>query len=181
MHTIFPLQKKVFLTNDSESFQERNFKLETELPLGSHVGAFGTFRKNHRHEGVDLYCLPGDNVVAMEAGTITKIEDFTGEKANSPWWHDTRAVHVEGKSGVIVYGELIEDENIQIGVHVQAGDVIGYITPVLKVDKGRPMTMLHLELYEQGSRESVVWEVDQDRPEKLLDPTNLLVKAMLKS
>ncbi len=34
--------------------------------------------------------------------------------------------------------------------------------------------MLHLELYETGTREHVTWYLNEDKPDNLLDPTGLL-------
>lgn len=176
--TTFPLKKeKIYISSDSQSFEKRNFEKETEILIGEHVGAFGTERKNHVHEGIDLYCELGDEVFAMESGTVTLIEDFTGPKANSPWWEDTRAVHIEGESGVIIYGEIIEKEDLKLGDFVKEGEFIGKIKTVLKKDKGRPMNMLHLELHEHGTRASYEWKNDEEKPKSLKDPTSLLIKA----
>jgi murein DD-endopeptidase MepM/ murein hydrolase activator NlpD len=175
----FPLKKdKIYISADSQSFINRNYNTETEVLVGGHVGAFGTMRKNHCHEGVDLYCMPNDEVYAMEDGVVVLIEDFTGAKINMPWWNDTRAVHIEGISGVINYGEIKENEDIYIGKKIKQGDCIGKVVTVLLKDKGRPMTMLHLELYKSGSCESVTWNINEPQPSILLNPTHLLISAI---
>jgi murein DD-endopeptidase MepM/ murein hydrolase activator NlpD len=176
---LFPINRKVYITDDSESFVNRNFSFETELPIKDHVGAFSTKRKNHCHEGVDLYCEEGTSVYAVEDGEVVLIENFTGEHAPipSPWWNNTNATHVEGESGVIVYGE-IDAITYPIGHKIKQGDLVGYVKTVLKKDKGRPMTMLHFELYEHGSRASVEWHPWQDNPPQFLkNPTQLLIQA----
>lgn len=175
----FPLHKKIKKSYDSSTSMLLNLHIETEIPLGSHVGAFGVTRKNHVHEGVDLYCMPGDEVYSMEEGYVTLIENFTGPLADSPWWENTRAVHIEGQSGVIVYGEILEDPSIFTGKKIKRGDKLGIVKTVLKKDKGRPMTMLHLENYMAGSRESVTWNVGAEQPISLKDPTPLLLKSSL--
>jgi len=174
----FPLKnKKVYITENSDSFEQRNFSLETEIPIKDHLGAFSTKRKKHRHEGVDLYCQEGDAVYAIEDGEVVLIEHFTGELANSPWWNNTQATHIEGESGVIVYGE-IEAAMYPIGYKVKQGDPIGRVKTVLKKDKGRPITMLHVELYEHGSRSSVEWHPWEENPPQFLkNPTNLIIQA----
>ncbi|MDF2534044.1 MAG: hypothetical protein K0R18_201 [Bacillales bacterium] len=177
----FPFKKAAKITKDSMSFVNVNYDIETEVPIGNnHVGAFGYIRKNHTHEGVDLYCHPGEEVFAMEDGEVVFIEWFTGPNANPPseWWRNTRAVHVEGESGVIVYGEIIESEDIMVGKKIKQGDLIGKVETVLTKDKGRPITMLHLELYEHGSRESVTWNPGETKPQLLKDPTELLLSAI---
>jgi murein DD-endopeptidase MepM/ murein hydrolase activator NlpD len=137
-------------------------------------GTFGYVRKYDIHTGVDLYCAPGTNVHAIEDGIVVAIEAFTGVEAGSPWWRSTQVVLVEGASGVIAYGEIIPYLNIRTGEFVSAGTIIGIVETVLKVDKGLPMTMLHIELYEPRTTKSVVWELDSPKPESLLDVTPLL-------
>lgn len=177
----FPFKKPASTTTDSLSFTNINYNIATEVPIGDqHPGAFGYVRKNHVHEGVDLYCHPGEEVFAVEDGEVVHVEWFTGPNANPPseWWRNTRAVHVEGESGVIVYGEIIEEQNIVVGTKVKQGQLIGKVETVLTKDKGRPMTMLHFELYKHGSRQSVIWNVGEEKPELLQDPTNLLISAI---
>lgn len=142
-----------------------------------HPGGFGTNRKFDVHTGIDIYCEPEQSVVAVEDGKVVLIEYFTGELSNppSPWWHNTKSVLIEGSSGVVVYGEIRPLETIQVGQHVKQGECIGNVITVLKKDKGIPMTMLHLELYKYGTRETVIWNIDKSKPENLLDPTMKLV------
>lgn len=144
--------------------------------LTSYQGMFGAVRKYDIHTGIDCYCEPNQMVIAVEDGEVVAIEDFTGENANppSPWWHNTKAVFVEGKSGVVVYGEINPLSTIKIGKQLRKGQNIGHVTTVLKKDKGLPMTMLHLELYRPGTRESVIWNLGEMQPDVLLDPTFLL-------
>lgn len=145
----------------------------TGLPLTPHPGAFGVQRQHHTHEGVDLYAPDKTPVHAVEAGVIVKIEWFTGPRANTPWWLDTQAVFVEGESGVVVYGELMASPGLEEGSHVGAGDCLGVLSPVLRRDKGRPITMLHIELHTHGTREAPAWETE--RPHTLKDPTPFLM------
>lgn len=142
----------------------------------SHQGMFGAVRKFDIHTGVDCYCDPDQLVLSMEDGVVVKIENFTGENATppSPWWNDTQAVFVEGKTGVIVYGEIKPLESLKVGEKVKAGKILGRVVTVLKNDKGLPMTMLHLELYKIGTRETVTWNIGENQPDTLLDPTYLL-------
>lgn len=142
----------------------------------SYQGLFGASRKWDIHTGYDLYCDPGQLVVAMEDGVIVKIENFTGPSAEppTPWWNDTQAIMVEGATGVIVYGEVKPLDSIKVGDKVKAGKIIGKVVTVLQKDKGLPMTMLHLEVYKPGTRETVVWNLGESQPDTLLDPTMLL-------
>ena len=142
----------------------------------SYQGLFGASRKWDIHTGYDLYCDPGQLVVAMEDGVIVKIENFTGPSAEppTPWWNDTQAIMVEGSTGVIVYGEVKPLDSIKVGDKVKAGKIIGKVVTVLQKDKGLPMTMLHLEVYKPGTRDTVVWNLGESQPDTLLDPTMLL-------
>ena len=97
------------------------------------------------------------------------VENFTGSKANppSPWWRNTQAVLIEGKSGVVVYGEIQTD--LEVGDLVAAGMIVGDVKTVLTKDKGRPMSMLHLELHKPGTIETCEWTYE--KPASLCDPT----------
>ena len=151
--------------------------LRESIPVAPHLGAFGVVRKNHTHEGVDLYVPNGDPVFAVEPGIVVAILPFTGEHCGSPWWHDTWCVMVEGASGVVNYGEIVPRPGLDIGDEVRPIDVVGHVKTVLKKDKGRPMSMLHIELYEAGVREPVEWLPDAPRPAGLLDPTSFLLDS----
>ena len=119
----------------------------------------------------------GTEVVAVEDGRVTKIEDFTGSKADppSPWWNDTQAVQVEGEKVVVLYGEIETNESLKVGVRVKKGDNIGRVKRVLTKEKGRPMAMLHLEVHVHGARDTPEWPVDSPKPPSLLDPTPFLL------
>lgn len=148
----------------------------TGLPLAPHPGAFGVQRKHHTHEGVDLYCPEGTLVDAVEDGVVVAVLPFTGSHTTppSPWWHDAWAVLVEGPTGVVVYGEITPE--VKVGDPIVAGWPIGRVKQVLREDKGRPMSMLHLELHRHDTRDVYAWE--DERPESLLDPTPYLIQAV---
>lgn len=136
-------------------------------------GVFGAVRKHDIHTGIDLYCREYSEVFAIEDGVVVNICDFTGEKADSPWWENTQAVLIEGESGVILYGEV--STNLNIGDIIKEGQMIGNVLRVLKKDKGLPTTMLHLELYKPGYRGcGEIWNLNEDKPEVLLNPNILL-------
>ena len=170
-----PLPLRLRPSQESLSFKECG-PGETILPLAPHPGAFGVARKHHTHEGVDLYAPARTEVRAVESGVVVRVEDFTGPKAGSPWWQDTQAVFVEGDSGVVVYGELVAE--VEEGQHLDGGDLVGRLTPVLTTAKGRPDCMLHLELHQPGTRCAPGWDHGLARPDTLLDPTpHLLAMA----
>lgn len=139
-------------------------------------GKFGVIRKYDIHTGIDLYCRPGDSVYAIEDGVVVNVCDFTGINAGSPWWNDTQAVLIKGKSGVLLYGEVFTD--LVVGEKVEEGDVIAFVKTVLKNDKGLPMTMLHMELYEHDyTGNGEWWKHGETKPEKLLNIEEFLIKV----
>ncbi len=152
---------------------------EYVLPTHTEVGGFGYVRKYDIHTGVDLYCNEGQEVYAMESGLIVNIEKFTGEWAGSPWWNATESILIEGKSGVILYGELIVDDAVRNLLFVNEGTLLGRITPVLKTYKGiTPCNMLHMELYTPGTRNSIVWNHNEQQASNLQDITPYLAYSL---
>jgi murein DD-endopeptidase MepM/ murein hydrolase activator NlpD len=158
-------------------FPIKNYKYE--IPTGNALGAFGVIRKFDVHTGVDLYCQQGDEVVAMEDGIVVAVGFFTGPKVDMPWWNDTEAVAIKGKSGTINYGEV--RAHVEVGDIIKEGDLLGWVIPVLKKDKGKvpSINMLHLELYTEYDGEWAVWELNAFHPINLLDPTSLLQNALI--
>lgn len=141
------------------------------IPPEGAPGSFGAVRRHDVHTGVDLHCDEGQWVLAVEDGVVVAVEDFTGPAAGSPWWLPTKAVLVEGASGVVLYGEVVPEPAMVTGALVAQGDRVGVVTRVLRHDKGVPTTMLHLELYAPGARSGVWWRHGEARPEGLRDPT----------
>ena len=168
---------------DSTKFLPENMDrgYDVMVPVEGHPGAFGSVRKNHIHEGVDLYAEHGDRVYAMVTGKVVAIiEDFTGPGCGMAWWNKTSALAIEDEKGVWFYGEIKVGGGIKVGDVIKAGTDIGGVIQVLKEDKGRPMSMLHLERYTVGTTESVgLWELNTPQPTNLLDPTFELVDGLL--
>lgn len=174
---MFPLSKHILLSKDANSFANLDLRLQTEIPLDSHPGAFGVLRRHHIHEGVDLYACLGDEVLAIEDGEIVSMGPFTGPQAGSPWWLPTEFVMVQGQEQVLCYGELRVAPALAPGQRIREGMVLGRVATVLRHDKGRPRNMLHLERYALGVRVSCgIWPLGAPRPEGLLDPTPVLLQ-----
>ena len=155
-------------------------KFRDYIPRFYEPGAFGAIRKFDIHEGVDIYTYADAPVYAVEDGVVTATYVFTGKKAECEWWNETWCIKVEGKSGVVTYGELKKPRiDISVGTKVKAGDAIGQVTPVLKPEKYRPdirnhsVAMLHMELRTETCHLDG-WKLDGDRDKKLLDPTPYL-------
>lgn len=174
---IFPLNKKFIHINNSETGFLSCYKNETEIPILPHPGAFGKIRKNHIHEGVDLYCENMDEVFSMLDGTIIGIFKFTGEHIGSPWWNNTWSILIKHHNFTLNYGEIIPINTIKPGDKINEGQLLGNVTTVLKKDKGRPRNMLHLEMYENVvDVPAMEWALDKEKPKNLLDPTELLLR-----
>lgn len=177
----FPLAgKSPAVDADPDGFRRFDLALECPIPVPGkgHPGAFAHVRSRHIHEGIDLYGREGDMALALFGGEVVSVEPFTGPLAGSPWWLPTMAVAVEGPFGVAFHGEIDPLPGIRAGMRVEAGDPLGTLARVLRNDKGRPLHMLHLELYERGARASVgIWELGAPRPAGLLDPTELVLRA----
>lgn len=171
-----PIPYRLVPTGDGDSFRDMS-EGATGLPMTGHPGSFGHRRKMHTHQGVDLYVPEGTAICAVEDGVIVAVHRFTGEHADppTPWWGNTWSVMIEGMTGVVCYGEVIPHKRLQIGAPIEAGAVVGHVTPVLLKDKGRPRSMLHLELYRHGVREPADWQMEEETPEGLLDPTEHLL------
>ena len=165
-----PFARHWLQSHDSQMFQRLKAD-ECEIPVFPHLASFGVQRAHHMHEGIDLYCPAGQAVQAVEAGWVVGIEEFTGPGVGSPWWHQTWAVLVEGETGVVVYGEIVPQEGLVVGANIQRGQRVGHVKQVLAKDKGRPMSMLHLELHHHGTRTSEYWKVGDPIPSSLRDPT----------
>lgn len=186
MTWLSPIPLLLIPTHYSESFHLLP-RGSTGLPLLPHPGAFGVVRTKHVHEGVDLYCPTGTLVSCVEDGIVVAILPFTGSQAYAVnpatgsveslhWWHDTDVVLVEGATGVVAYGEITP--LCKVGDELIAGEVLGSVLRVLKKDKGRPMSMLHIELHVSGTREPTCWYQENGRPSSLLDPTPYLLACM---
>ena len=162
----------------------------TSAPLfPDESGFFGNKRMEDVHTGIDLYCNIGTEVRAVEDGEVVAIEWFTGQHVPtvdgvpSTWWNDTRIILVRGASGVVGYGECTPYADVQVGTQLKAGEKFAIVdTAVLKTFKGRPMVMLHLELYKtlqvqpDGSH-TTWWKAGAEKPENLIDPSFYLLNA----
>jgi murein DD-endopeptidase MepM/ murein hydrolase activator NlpD len=155
-----------------------SFDVDYLVPLSDipDHGRFGVPRKFDIHTGIDVYMEPGDPVFAIEDGTVKHVSQFTGEEVGSPWWNTTYAVQIEGKSGIILYGEI--EPSVEKGKTIKKGEIVGNVKQVLKNDKGLPMTMLHLELYDhEYEGEGETWKLGEEQPNHLMNVEILFQEA----
>lgn len=155
-----------------------------DIPVINHYGAFGVKRKYDVHTGVDLYASDGSVVYAVEDGEVKVIRPFTGASAGCDFWEDTQALDIEGNLGSITYGEVTPEPNIKEGDRVIAGQPIARVKRVLKVDKGKPMSMLHFAIHSHGwhylYRDQIQKGVES-RYSIQIDPTMLLIQLKFKA
>ena len=167
-------------TIDSFSFLDYNWKEEFEINLYPHVGSFGVRRRHDVHSGIDLYAEIGQAVYAVEDGEVIDISWFTGEPIGSPWWEDTHAVYVRGKSGIVCYGEVEPNSKLEIGDKVKGGESwIGNVKRVLRKDNHRPLSMLHMEIHNDEYKDDI-WGIEMSKPVGLIDPTPYLLNIFKK-
>lgn len=164
------------------------------IPMYGHQNSWLAYRKFDIHTGIDLFADAGDLVVSMYDGEVVDTGMFTTSEV-SPWWHSTEYVSVCseicGYRYVTLYGEICTDNNILIGSHVRAGNVLGTIKQIIKNPKpGQHPSMLHLEMHDDSyeypwsmSHQQLVRYGDfiADRPSSmhysLMDPTGTVIAA----
>lgn len=127
--------------------------------------AFGSPRDGgaRKHAGCDLYAPAGTEVLAVEAGIVTR----------GPYlfYDGVYAIEVTHSCGVVRYGE-IESASVQEGMTVSEGQVIALVGKMATV----PQSMLHFELY-AGNRTgplTVRGREPYHRRYDLMDPTAFL-------
>jgi len=153
-----------------------------DVPISNHYGAYLQKRKNSVHTGVDLYAPEGSSVFAIEKGKVVIVKWFTGDKDGSPWWNNTKAVYIKGYTGTMCYGEVIP--TVEEGEMVEKGQIIANVTPVLKHDKGKAMSMLHFALHRHGLDLQVKNNQDpnaDDFYDLQMDPAMLLIQLKNKA
>ena len=170
--------KKIRVT-DSHSFYHPPLLPMPDIPCCLHHGAFFVKRKFDVHTGVDLYAPEGTKVYSIEDGEIVKIRPYTGKFAGTDFWNETWSIEVEGHTGIISYGEIKPLNGLAAGDRVTAGFPLGHVMKVLKEDKGKPTSMLHVAVHTHGWKHLIK---DQEDPEQesfydlQIDPTMLLIQ-----
>lgn len=182
---MFLLNKKAMISTESESFKNIDLQKYCEIPVGkAHPGAFGFVRKNHVHEGVDIYANDFDLVYLPKSLQAVSWVPFTGEVAGTPWWHNTYALVAWDlqEEKTVVFGEIISNggvfENVFEKGFLEQGSCIGMVSRVLRNDKGRPCSMVHVEMYEGFVEKSIgIWGLNKEKPIGLMDPSEWLIEC----
>lgn len=133
--------------------------------------AFGASRRQgrRRHAGVDILAPQGAEVVAPESGTVVATQRFNGPLAH--------ALLIQTDTGpVILLGEVEPGSwnqyNAGIGSRVEAGQPVAQVG----INPGGS-TMLHYEMYREGTAQNHQWWKSAAAPTELLDPTVYLEAA----
>jgi murein DD-endopeptidase MepM/ murein hydrolase activator NlpD len=137
---------------------------------------FGANRNKGKrlHAGCDLYAPEGTKIYAIADGKVTlgPYEFYKG----------TQAIELDHGDSIVRYTEIQKAANgIAIGSSVIAGQLIAY-SGKITFDDGTVMQMLHFELY-SGKEKGPLTDKNNPpymRRNDLLDPTDLLDKAILK-
>lgn len=130
---------------------------------------WGAPRGDRRHAGVDVYAQRHDVVVSPLPGTVVAHQGWSGP--------GTRALLIESDDGpVMLLGAVApnswEEWGLGIGDHVEIGE------PVARVGVyPAGSSMLHFELYVNGTRQNKRWYAGSPPPPGLLDPTPFLEAA----
>lgn len=160
---IAPLSRRTWLATD-DSMEFADHQTIGYIPVGDHVGAYQAVRKHDTHMGVDIYGVYGEPVYAMQDGVIESCDQFTGPEIGMPWWNTTYQVTVNTGDQSILYGEVYPNFSVVTpNAVICKSEIIGWLIPVLRRNKGRPMTMLHLELRECDT---------------VIDPTPMLMSCL---
>jgi murein DD-endopeptidase MepM/ murein hydrolase activator NlpD len=151
---IFPLRKRPVL-----SYRQR-------------PRAFGSPRDGgaRQHAGCDLYANPGDEVLAVADGIVSR--------SLYKFYDQVYALEVNHPAvGIVRYGEVSgAAPGIKAGASVHAGEVIAYVGKMHSV----PQAMLHFEMY-AGTATGLLTDVHRPtfmRRADLIDPSDLLDSAV---
>jgi murein DD-endopeptidase MepM/ murein hydrolase activator NlpD len=159
------------ITADPQTFMV-SYKATDGKVVGAEGRRFLADRNNgeRHHVGIDVFCLKGDDVVAVAAGKIVGFAHFLDSHGER-----TFQLLVNHGSVVINYGEVVDNSDQlfhwKVGDEVQAGQRIGRIGAT---------RMLHFETYVPGVTQNQRWMVGGPRPPGILNPTKLLLRIAAK-
>ncbi len=160
------------------------------IPQAGERGAFWENRGDRRHAGVDLYAPAGCPVLAIEAGEVLQVEEFTSPHKIS-YWNITYSVLIRTRSGALQRYAEMEQALVQPGESVSAGQIIGRVGLVLNLDLINETSPAYIQRLKQAGAPSMLhFEMHTDlpdtadylggnyftqsQPSQLLDPTPYL-------
>ncbi|MFO0553383.1 MAG: peptidoglycan DD-metalloendopeptidase family protein [Polyangiaceae bacterium] len=147
------------------------FPLEFVPKAGWHKGDgarwFGASRGYRKHAGCDLLAPVGSQIYAVADGVLAIGQRFfySSKKKKRPVW----AVVLQHGSFLVRYGEIVPHSYIG-GKTVKKGQ------PIAKVGQMDDSSMIHFEMYRDGSNWSNLWDDYSPfrRRKDLMDPTQYL-------
>ncbi len=168
-----------------------------KIPQKNEPGSFWENRGDRFHCGIDLYSKAGENIYAIEKGTVVEIGIMTSPQMLD-YWNVTWYLIMKNENGSYwKYGEMGKI-NVKTGDSISQGERIGVVGLVLKSDqinensplyiqklKYNNTSMLHLELFMDNpitKHEKYLggnWFSSQ-KPDQLLDPTIVLKQLVSK-
>ncbi len=162
-----------------------------KVPIKGAEGSFWEDRGDRRHCGIDIYAPKGSKVISIDNGKVIDIGIFTSPNI-LPYWNLTKYVIVQSENDLFFKYAELEYITVDIGQIINAGDIIGTIGSVLKINKishkspkyiqeikkNKNSSMLHFEVYSSIPSKSNKylggnWFGDK-KPKNLEDPTSLI-------
>lgn len=145
---------------------------ELRLPLGTgNPKGFGALNEQAgKHNlGIDFETEPDQIVQSIERGLVIGIEDWNTKSK-------TKAILIRGASGVICYGNIKLNKDLDIGTQVDKRQHIGFTS--LKKKKNGTKTakaFLRIEWYTRKTKKRPKWYMDEPAPRNVINPTQQFV------
>ena len=98
------------------------------------TGSFWEDRGDRRHCGIDIYAPKGSDVVSVDTGEIIDIGIFTSPKVNT-YWNLKKYIIIQSQENLFFKYAELEDVTVYIRQLVKAGQIIGHVGSVLKLNK----------------------------------------------
>lgn len=162
-----------------------------KVPIKGAKGSFWEDRDDRRHCGIDIYAPKGSKVLSIDNGKVIHIDIFTSPNI-LPYWNLTKYVIIQNNNDLFFKYAELEDITVEIGQIINAGDIIGTVGSVLKLNKithkspkyiqeikkNKTPSMLHFEIYSSNPAKSNQYLggnwFGNKKPKHILNPNNHL-------
>ena len=159
-----------------------------KVPIKGAPGSFWEDRGDRRHCGIDIYAPKGSDVLSIDDGKVIDIGVFTSPKIN-PYWNLTKYIIIQIQEDLFYKYAELEDVTVNVGQITKAGQKIGHISSVLKLNKisdkdpkyiqeikkNKNNSMLHFEVLKAIKTSTLNYKGGNwfgcKRPTNFLDPT----------
>lgn len=129
------------------------------LPMKGSPGSFGEEKDNGISCGVDIFCKPNSDVIAIESGIVVDTGLYSRSSIED-YFNDTYYVIIKNGKINMRYGGLRE-QYLKPGTNVMGGDPLGFTGEVINLGKISPndpfyirelaykeyCSFLHIEIY----------------------------------